>query len=204
MKNLIRGLAIGSSIIIASQAAQAKDNFYVSGALGATFTQDADYRLSNTTGDFEIDNTVNFSLAAGKHLNKNIRTELELSHRKADLDVATVDGVVSLNVGGDISTTTILLNGYYSFLPDQAISPYFSGGVGFAKHDATLTVAGLTGSGDDTVFAYQVGGGADYKVDNNVTLFTDYRYFGSSDAKFVDTEVEYNAHELRAGVRYSF
>lgn len=191
------------STITPAQAEEA-NNWYFSGALGLTITQDADYEASPLTGDFELDNALNISVALGRQITDHILGELELSHRKADMDSLTVDGVGSAEVGGDLTTTALMLNGYVDLMPEKSFTPYLSAGLGIARHDSEVSGGGITVSGDDTVFAYQLGAGVNYDMASRTELFGGYRYFGTSDADFDTLEAEYGAHELRVGVRYKF
>lgn len=86
----------------------------------------------------------------------------------------------------------------------EPFRPYVSAGLGVARHDGELSAAGISSSDKDTVFAYQVGAGLGYDVTDNVNIFGGYRYLGSSDATLDTLEAEYDAHELRVGVRYAF
>jgi opacity protein-like surface antigen len=54
----------------------------------------------------------------------------------------------------------------------------------------------------DTVFAYQLAGGVAYDLSDKFALTLDYHYLDT--AEFEDIEADYSAHEVRAGVRYSF
>lgn len=201
-KNILTGALTGISLILAMQTAQANDGFYVSGALGNTWTEDSDYKddVLSATGKSQIDNTIGFFIAGGKEFNKYVRGELELSYRKADVD--NVDGIKT--PGLEIETTALMINGYFNLLPDAQINPYISGGLGIADQEVILEIAGSSISNDDTAFAYQVGGGLNYDINDNISLFTDYRYFQTADFEISTAELEYAAHELRAGVRYTF
>lgn len=201
-------IALAALCTISPAQAEDMNNWYISGGVGITSTNDADFTDTGITGDFDLDNSVNFAGALGLHLTKNIRTEIELSYRKADLDQVAVDNVGSADVSGDLSTFAGLLNVYYDFMADSALSPYVSAGIGFARHDSSIDAVGSISftavEEDDTVFAYQLGAGASYDVADNTSLYGGYRYFGSSDPEFDTMEAEYGAHEFRVGVRYGF
>jgi len=62
----------------------------------------------------------------------------------------------------------------------------------------------LTSSVDDTVFAYQVGTGVSFAVNEKVSLDLNYRYFATSDPNFEGIETEYSSHNVYAGIRVSF
>ena len=97
---------------------------------------------------------------------------------------------------------------YYDFATDKKISPYLSLGAGFARHNAELnSLAGISVTEideSDTVFAFQIGAGASYDISEKTALFAGYRYLGSADPDFDTLEAEYDAHELRVGLRYTF
>ena len=193
----------GLSITTAAQADESR-KWYVSGAVGVSFTQDADFVDTASTGDFEIDETVNVAVAAGRQITDNIRAELELSYRDADIDTFNVVGTGSASVDGDLQSTALLVNGYYDFRAGKKFRPYLSAGAGIVHHDGEVSGGGVTLSDNDTVFAYQLGAGASYAIADNTSLFGGYRYLGSSDPEFDTLEAEYNSHELRLGIRYQF
>ena len=209
MKKLFLGAALVALVqTTATAQAQSISNSYISAKVGITKTSDADWSDTGLTGDIGIDTGKNIAFAYGFNAMPSLRTELEVSYRKADLDDITVDGVGTADLTGDVKTWGFLLNGYYDFMADQSFSPYISAGVGALRHSGKISsVAGLgvTGvSGSDTVFAYQLGAGASYDIGHNLALDGGYRYLGSSDPDFSTTTAEYDAHEFRLGVRYGF
>lgn len=179
-------------------------DWYVAGMAGVTLTDDSDYDDTGITGDFEFDRAINFSGAIGTHLNENVRGELELSYRKADIDSISVSGVGTASLSGDLQTLSAMAIGYYDFDVAGELKPYLSGGVGFARHEGEYTILGTSFDDDDTVFAYQLGAGFTTPVSDKSNFVAGYRYLGSSDAEFGSLEAEYSAHELRVGVQYKF
>lgn len=198
---------IGISITTVAHATETHD-WYVSGAVGMTMTQDSDFSDPGETGKFSIGNTANFSVAAGRKINDRLRGEVEISHRNADIESVTVNGVGSASASGSLKTTAVMLNGYYNLFSNQTVNPYLTAGIGDAHHAGEITSiggVGLTGfSAADNVFAYKIGAGTDITINDRVTAFADYRYFGTSDANFDGMKVGYGAHEVRAGLRYGF
>lgn len=188
------------------------DNWYVSGSAGLNLTQDVEFTDSTpgaaSTGEFGIDGGAFVgALAFGGHVNQNVRAEIELSYRTAESDSLTVDGVGTTNsVTSDLDTMAALVNAYYDFMPNEPINPYISVGVGVANHEVNNFVVNGTpvSGGDDTVFAYQIGGGASFELDEEWDLTAGYRYFATQDVELGTTELEYNAHEFTIGLRYSF
>lgn len=202
--------------------AETNGNWYVSGAAGWSIVPDSDFTDSSladigspTSGKFELDNAVNFAAAVGAKVNRNLRAEVEVSYRKSGIDTVSLDGVgdletlaaglgVPFNIGGSVKTWTLMLNGYYDFMPESRFHPYLSAGLGAAHHKGTLTVLGESTSETDITFAYQAGAGVSYDLTPQTALFGGYRYLGSSDPDFDTTKAEYAAHEIRAGLRFTF
>ena len=202
MKKLLLGAAV---VAISFGVSEAKaEGFYVSGSLGATIPNDSDYVEQGVAVTFGLETALNAAAAVGYQFNKNIRSEFEISYRESGLDSATYAGnTVSLD--GENKTWGFLVNGYYDFYSENTFSPYVMAGIGALSHDTSATFAGMTVSGDDVTFGYQVGAGVSYKITEAVKLDANYHYLGSGDIEYGDgASAEYGAHELRAGLRYSF
>lgn len=212
MKKFLLAALAGASIF-SIQPAHAEEGFmglnlYGSLSGGMTITRDSNWDDAGLSGDISLDNGFHFEGALGLNVTKNVRTELEVSYRSADLSDITVDGVGSASLDGDLTTWAVLINGYYDFMPDAQFNPWLSAGLGFARHDGEVNSVGsvgLTGvSASDTVFAYQLGAGADYNISKSTALFAGYRYFATSTPDFDGLEADYSAHEFRVGVRQKF
>lgn len=202
MKKLLLGAAV---FALSFGVCEAKaEGFYVSGSLGAAIPNDSDYTQSGTTVTFGLDTGVNVAATVGYQFNKNIRSDFELSYRESDLDSVTYAGA-STSVRGENKTWGFLANGYYDFYSENILSPYVMVGLGALSHDTSATYGAVTVSGDDVTFGYQVGAGFSYKLAGALKLDANYHYLGSSDVEYSDgSTAEYGAHELRAGLRYSF
>lgn len=202
-------ILLSTAMVALSMPAHASD-WYASGSIGITKTKDADINVSGVSGDVSFDNAANFSAALGKEITDKARAELELSYRKTDLDNLSALGV-SGDVDGDLKTTALMVNGYYDVMSSGKISPYLTAGLGLAKHSVSTTNTTLPGpvvvtglSDDDTVIAYKLGAGVDFKAGANTSVFTQYNYFDTADMDFSTTEADYGAHEIKIGARYSF
>src|SRR3546814_12390061 len=62
---------------------------------------------------------------------------------------------------------------------------------------------------DDTGFAWQLGGGLGFLVNDRMTVSLDYRYAGTSDPEYKTSdggklESEYQSHNVGLGLRYAF
>lgn len=111
-----------------------------------------------------------------------------------------------------------MLNFWYDIPTDTKFTPYFGGGIGAmygsiksSANDGTFFV---DVDDSDLVFAYQLGAGLAYDLNDSWVLTADYRYLDTGNYK-VDGTVNgikagdvdvggYSSHEVRAGVRYKF
>lgn len=207
MKHLILTTSLCSLLTLPAMAAtpfKLPTSFYVSLGAGLTKTNDSDWDSDGLTGNFGVKDTGNISAAIGTNITKNIRTELEVSYRKADSTSFSIDGVGPVNLSGNVKTWAYLANAYYDFMPDKKFNPYVSVGLGAAHHTGTLIGGGISDSGSDTVLAYQAGLGANYALTDKVGLWAGYRYLGSDKPDFGDLSAKYNANEFRGGLKFNF
>jgi opacity protein-like surface antigen len=196
------------TLTLASSLAFGADGGYVSGDIGFTLLDDATYTEPGVP-DMELEHDPGYALAAALGYQfANARVEWEISYQENDFDKASMTGVGSANATGDMSCLAFLINGYYDFHNQTAFTPFISAGLGIA--DVDLNDFNILGSGvpsysaDDTVFAYQMGAGVGYAVNEKVTIEAKYRYFATDDPEFDATEGEFASHNFMFGVRYSF
>lgn len=210
MKKIIFMITSCAMLLSISSIAYSAAGPYVSGNLGVSIPNDSevtDSMLPGITFDIESDSGLALGAAAGYGFANNARIEGEIAYQKNDFDKASLFGF-DLDLNGDSSSLAFLLNGYYDFANTSQFTPFVSAGVGLAKveiNDLNFPGSGLPdASDDDTVFAYQVGVGVGYAVNENVSIDVKYRYFGTADPEFDTSEVEYSSHNIYAGVRVSF
>ncbi len=192
--------------LLLSSAAFGAQGPYASGSLGIGFLRDSIVRETGFSGDAEFDSGAVLGLAVGYYIG-NCRLEGEFGYQKNDVDKIGAFGV-GFNASGDITSTSLLVNGYYDLLKYGALTPYVSLGLGLASLELNdLTVPGATtGSAgdDDMVFAYQVGAGVGYALNPQMTIDFKYRYFATQDPDFGGTKFEYGSHNFLLGLRYNF
>ena len=192
-----------------SSPAYSAEGPYVSGNIGFAMLSDSDVTDSTIPGitiDMEYDTGLALGAALGYDFG-NTRLEGEISYQKNDFEKASLLGV-DVDLTGDVTSLSLLMNGYYDFVNNSAFTPYLSAGLGFAKvevNDLNIPGSGLPNSNDDdTVFAYQVGVGVGYAVNEKVTIDVKYRYFATSDPEFDTTEAEFASHNFLFGVSVNF
>jgi opacity protein-like surface antigen len=199
----------------------AEAQWYFSGNLGVNILSDLDFQDRDTAGnsaggESSHDTGYVFSAAGGYSWGR-VRVEGEMSYRQNDLDQLTVTsvtlagfgsatGLATASLSGDSSAFGVMINGWYDVDTGSPWTPFFSAGIGFASVNLNIeNVGGVAVNFDesDTVFAYQVGAGLGYKLNQTTTLTLTYRYFGTSDPEFsngVDTiDGEYQSHSVAVG-----
>ena len=117
-------------------------------------------------------------------------------------------------LNGNLTSTTLMANGYYDFKSSSPFTPYLGMGLGAAN----VEIKNITGplgndlnySVDDSVFAYQFIAGCSYAINKNIALDISYRYVGADDPSFDDsyynrvTDFEFASHNFLFGGRYTF
>ena len=108
---------------------------------GTVFGVDAEgegaFPLGAVSLDFDPDGQYALGLVFGARVAPNFRAEVELSYSNSDVDKTTVVGTVSndIDADGDLSSTSLLINGWYEFETKSSWRPYVGGGIGYTKED---------------------------------------------------------------------
>ena len=209
MRKSVLILASSTLIFFVSTMAYSAEDPYVSLSLGFVMPNDSDADFdSGETVTFGFDDGFAFSGAIGGRIEKGIRAEAEFSYLKSDLDKASVSGFGSTPVDGDISSISLLANGYFDFINEGPITPFFSAGIGITSvevSDITIPSSSYYLEGDDDiVFAYQIGAGVGFSLNEQTILDIKYRYFATSDPDFEIASAEFSSHNLFIGIRVSF
>ncbi len=182
---------------------------YIAAQGGITFLQDADISASGTpTIETTYDAGYNLGFKVGNTFGA-FRLEGQFQYASNDLDQFEAYGL-GLDAEGDVSSTSLLVNGIYVFLPEQRLRPYVGAGIGVARvsiNDAE--VLGVTIADDsDSVFAYQFMVGMEYDVGPRTALYAGYHYLATEDPQFQaegggSFDAEYASSNLLVGLRYS-
>jgi len=208
MKNIL--ITTGCAVLLClSSIAYSADAPYVSVNAGVAIANDSDGTDSAPPAtSFTVESDAGFAVgAAGGYSFGDARGEVEIAYQKNNLDQQTVSGTPT-ELTGDTTLLSVLVNGYYDFDTGSPFTPFVSGGIGFAKFN--INDAKAVGSpnpatnDDDTVFAYQLGAGVDYAINEEVSLGVKYRYLGTTDPEFDTVTIDYSGHNVLVGVRTSF
>jgi len=171
---------------------------YVSGNVGAVWLEDSDF---GDEAEISFDTGFGITAAIGNAYENGLRGEVEFGYRTSDMDEFDSDSGSGSIDDGDISTISLMLNGYYDFRPKETISPFIGAGIGYANVEGDIEELGRE---DDNVFAYQVAVGVAFAINPQTKIDVQYRYFDTDDGDFDNLEVEYGTHNAMLGVRYSF
>lgn len=182
----------------------------------------AKIRYSMIESDFDVEGGDQFdvddkvfggSLSIGMKTNiigGAIRAELEYNK---NADAEKKYWVYYENNTGDIDegegtfklkTQSLMLNGYFDVNTGTKITPYIGAGIGYTKMKGELRVNGEKGSQDDETFAWQLGAGIGYAINNNVSIDAGYRYVDYGDFEDDGDKIDTSSHELYIGIRYNF
>ena len=150
---------------------------------------------------FSFENSPVGVFALGQRFRDRFRGEVEFSLSKYKVDKAQFEGL-TFSPDGDITSISLLVNGYLDFITDGPITPFLTAGVGGSRLSfSDMKVSGQTfGDGEsDTDFTYQVGAGIEVALDKQVSIDLKYRYLVIRDDK-----EELPSHNLFFGVKVFF
>jgi opacity protein-like surface antigen len=203
MKKLLM-FVLACSIIICFTTTAYSEGMYVGGSLGTANLSDTNVSSGSELMTLESDMGWVGALAWGYKFRNKFRAEGELAYQKNDASTITY---THLNVDGDVTRMSIMANGYYDFENTSRFTPFVMAGIGGAKVEANdLNVPGEHGKVDDNDqgFAYQLGLGVAYGVNDAMDVDLGYRYFDASDLSFSGADADYQSHNVYVGLRYSF
>lgn len=208
MRHSVSSLALLAALAVSSTAfAQTQPTgLYIGGGIGASIPNDSKISGPGVNTDAELEKFVAAMATLGYGYSNNLRSELELSYRKNDIEsVGTSSG------SGDFTTITPMLNLMYDFKGMGAWTPYVGAGVGMAHIDidGARPVDGVTASGDEWAWAYQGIAGVGYQLNNNLGLFADYRFLDTSEVNFrtsagKELGTDFTEHRVMVGLRWFF
>lgn len=207
-------------------AAPAKPGPYASAFLGVTVTKDADvttdqyFTSVETFNDrLEFDPGV-FVGGTGGYDFGVVRVEGEFSYKYNELEQVTNrdTGYRYRNVDGEVGSFAFMANVFLDLHNETPVTPYLGGGVGFATIYVSDTYAYdnqgriyIYDEDEDSVFAYQIGGGLDIALNRRISLDLGYRYFATEKASFNNSwysdqlkTLKLQSHNVAVGVRFKF
>lgn len=195
-------------IFLLPVSAFARSNGYVSGFLGVNMAKDASISsLPNFVDKLDYDPGVYVGGAIGGDLGA-VRIEGEVSYRHSEIDRITDEfGTTYNRVSGAVGALAVMANMFVDLTVNAPITPYVGGGIGIASlsiDDVDANGLRFYDSDNEAVLAYQLGGGIAIDLNRNTALDLGYRFFGTSEADFVNSSLKYQSHTVMMGLRYTY
>ena len=225
MKKIITVSLFTLLLVFSFNAYSAEKGWYISDGIGLSMLDDSvlfsfdEADMEEITGE---DLPAGSRFSSGLKYNKGFvigvalgydfgdyRLESEFTYQRNDHDKRTYTFIMpgefshngSVNSKGNVSSYTLLFNGYYDIFKWNKFRPYITGGIGLAKAEKS----DFGYNADDTVFAYQAGVGISYEMFENTTLDLKYRYFRTSDPDLFPTrDQKYSSDSVILGFRFYF
>jgi opacity protein-like surface antigen len=196
----------------ASAQGLATDEVYLKGFGGASWPSGFDSTLREDGTDialpsFDFDTGYTLGVAVGAAVAPNVAIEIEYAYRSADFTVT--DREEGDQASGDTSANAFMLNALYVF-DDMgatgAVQPYVGAGIGATNVEIS---AGGQNFDSDTLLAYQLIGGVGYKLNPDVSLYAEGRWFQSESGNFEGPDGEsldgrFEGVDLLVGLRVAF
>lgn len=210
IKNILSLLAI-FSVAVFSEAANAEPSPYeVKGKYpvqsGVYVAPKVIYSMQTIERKQDDDDSVfGGGLAVGYNFNSPkamFPMRLEAEYIMRETAKVEIDGI-SQNYGID----TFMLNGAIGINTGTKLTPYLTGGIGYAFLDGKTVTSGVKYRGDNTDLAWSIGADLTYSINKNVLLGLEYRYmnYGTNEIKTATSNgADLTGQELLFAVRYKF
>ena len=201
-------------------------NFYLSIGGGETFSSEAEGEaLRNGTkvdSKYSLGDHSFYSVGFGKQINDwRIEFNYSATTLSADKVTATVAGtefIASITPKHETDAKTYMLYGFKDFSNESKLTPYVGLGLGAASLDTNDVTIGFNGTDlgvdvegtSSTIFTYALKAGADYKINENTSLFTEtiYQTFSEHSVSHASEGRELTSRNnyfgISAGLRFKF
>ncbi|EFA74452.1 hypothetical protein CRD_00036 [Raphidiopsis brookii D9] len=156
-----------------------------------------------------------FNGAAGYQF-EQVRAELEVGNQFFSAKEVTAINGSSQLISGNLSATTILINGYYDIPTGSKFRPYVGGGLGLGFIRGKIKYPnGNSDDSDGDSFAYQLKAGVQYEITKKGNVFGELKYssissYGAKEKLIVNNipvQVDigpYNSFSFAVGYRQGF
>lgn len=224
MKRIFLALALMLGMALPSIAAAEGTGLYLAPKFLMSFQNTGQMERSSGLAGSGVDQYSQFTLGGALALGYDfwpqqmlpLRAELEFALR-GNSETSWDDGGLMREVKGTWNSTTLFANLFWDFHNDTIMTPYVGAGLGmafnYAGYDFTDR-AGNTFSGDErtTNFAWNVGAGVAFNINDHFTIDAAYRFVGlgynevsvsSGGNEYTVGNRPYN-NEFMLGLRYGF
>lgn len=165
----------------------ASNYFYLGGSLGIASPSDLKSKSdSEIIGTLGLDSAFQWSIAGGYQW-PQARAELEIASSSFGINKFSDGSGNSASLGGNVTATTFMVNGYYDISTRSKFRPYLGAGIGLGS------ISGKLKDGSESVdidsnssFAYQGKVGVSYEIAKKSNAFAEIKYVGMSSYKSRD------------------
>ena len=197
--------------------------WYLRGDIAYVVNEDTDVIYNEDAGRLnfgyaDVDNTGRLGVGLGRRFGDWFRADLTLDYAaETTLNGGTVGpcgpATCATVERADLTSLSLMLNGYASLGYFAGFSPYLGAGVGFSYMNWDYRGGLGNYSNDDVRFAYALMAGLSYDVNSNWTVDAGYRFLNVPEGNIVDDDAvldgdirfeDLMSHEVRLGVRYTF
>ena len=128
----------------------------------------------------------------------SIRAELEYNANTTAKD--STDNIIK----SEIETYSAMANVYYDINTNSKLVTYLGAGLGVARVKGTIKAGHLSESESHNNFAWQIGAGVGYALNDKILLDAGYRYVDNGSFSTYYGDLKSSANELYLGIRYKF
>lgn len=208
---LVTCLSVMTLSAVPAMAAQG----YLDLSLGYNKVSDADHVVSDgygaVKGHLEYDMAMYTSAALGVDFGQ-FRVEGEIGYAASDFEETNRTLRRAGAYDGEVTSSSVMLNGYFDAENNSRFTPYVGLGFGFASVDFTYVNNRLDENAvkdDDLVLAHQVMVGLEFELNSSVAICAEYRYFGAQDPEFKNEfsetlSTEYKSNMILASLTLPF
>jgi opacity protein-like surface antigen len=198
------------ALVLVGTPAAAEDpgGFYLRAFGGLSGLQRSDVTVGGSTAPLSFSALTLAGGAIGYNYGDSPwRSEIEFAYRSSEAN----NLAAGLGSTGEYASTSIMLNGRYTFQTSGAFQPYVGAGVGYVT-EIDFDLGGGPNAGeysDRGLLAGQMIIGADMDLGGNWALFGEARYFVTEsptlkNASGATLSADYRSLDLLAGITYSF
>lgn len=202
-------VAFGSTSALAQESSSTRffQGLYLSGALGAHDTADSNVSGGSINVEADTDPGIAGLVGLGLQLGAtNWRTEIEAGYRDSE-----IDSISGASATGDVDVLSFMGNVFYDIELTNKFDFYLGGGLGLADVDVSNagSFGGATIDDNDMGWAWQLGAGAAFALNDRLKLTLDYRFLNIEDLDFQSSpslgelHMESRDHAIFVGLRFN-